>query len=59
MGISQLLMQRPIAVLQLLHLPLQRLPCTLYCRQFDLGLTPRLLQLLLGLLAHFCQLSRC
>jgi len=33
MGISQLLMQRPIAVLQLLHLPLQRLPCTLYCRQ--------------------------
>ncbi len=59
MGVSQLLMQHPIAVLQLLHLPLQGLPCTLYCCQFDLGLTPRLLQLLLGLLAHLCQLSRC
>ncbi len=59
MRVSQLLMQRPIAVLQLLHLPLQSLPGTLYCCQFDLGLAPRLLQLLLGLLAHLCQLSRC
>ena len=59
MGVSQLLMQRPIAVLQLLHLPLHRLPCTLYCCQFDLSLTSRLLQLLLGLLAHLCQLLCC
>ena len=59
MGVSQLLMQRHIAVLQLLHLPLQGLPGTLYCCQFDLGLAPTLLQLLLGLLAHLCQLLCC
>ena len=57
MSIAQLVMQRTIAVLQLLHLPLQLVPCTMGCCQFDLRLNTALLLLLLCLLAHLSQLT--
>ena len=53
-SVSQLLVQSSIAALQRFHLRLQLIPCTMCCRQLDLGLTARLLLQLLCLPARLC-----